>query len=164
MTFRWRADHGRLLVVFGLYPLSPYQMKMLSELDSLWKNFLDPCMALLCVVFFVTFPYSVPGQVGTWLYRFLIIAFLSISAVCLSSIVSWCIDSCAWSVSESFGENWTQGLSNTFFKSCIVCNFWYFSIFFYFLFKSFVKVELSYVFTINLFTIAENCTEKWIIL
>ena len=32
------------------------------------------------------------------------------------------------------------------------------------LFKSFVKVELSYVFTINLFTIAENCTEKWIIL
>ena len=32
--------------------------------------------------------------------------------------------------------------------------------FFYFLFKSFVKVELSYVFTINLFTIAENRTEK----
>ena len=31
---------------------------------------------------------------------------------------------------------------------------------FYFLFKSFVKVELSYVFTINLFTMAENCTEK----
>ena len=31
---------------------------------------------------------------------------------------------------------------------------------FYFLFKSFVKVELKYVFTINLFTIAENCTEK----
>ena len=31
---------------------------------------------------------------------------------------------------------------------------------FYFLFKSFVKVELSYVFTINLFTIAENCTES----
>ena len=36
--------------------------------------------------------------------------------------------------------------------------------FFYFLYKWFVKVELSYVFTINLFTIAENCTEKWIIL
>ena len=36
--------------------------------------------------------------------------------------------------------------------------------FFYFLFKSFVKVELSYVFTINLFSIPENCTEKWIIL
>ena len=32
--------------------------------------------------------------------------------------------------------------------------------FFYFLFKSFVKVEFSYVFTINLFTKAENCTEK----
>ena len=32
--------------------------------------------------------------------------------------------------------------------------------FFYFVFKSFVKVELSYVFTINLFTIAENCKEK----
>ena len=31
---------------------------------------------------------------------------------------------------------------------------------FYFLFKSFVKVELSYVFTINMFTIAENCTVK----
>ena len=31
---------------------------------------------------------------------------------------------------------------------------------FYFLFKSFVKVKLSYVFTLNLFTIAENCTEK----
>ena len=28
----------------------------------------------------------------------------------------------------------------------------------------FVKVELSYVFTTNLFTIAENCLEKWIIL
>ena len=35
-----------------------------------------------------------------------------------------------------------------------------FFISFYFLFKSFVKVELSYVFTINLFTMAENCTEK----
>ena len=31
---------------------------------------------------------------------------------------------------------------------------------FSFLFKSFVKVELSYVFTINMFTRAENCTEK----
>ena len=30
----------------------------------------------------------------------------------------------------------------------------------YFLFKSFVKVELSYVFTINLFTIVENCMDK----
>ena len=32
--------------------------------------------------------------------------------------------------------------------------------FFYFPFKSFVKSELSYIFTINMFTIAENCTEK----
>ena len=31
---------------------------------------------------------------------------------------------------------------------------------FYFLFKSFVKVELSYVFIINMFTLAENCMEK----
>ena len=30
---------------------------------------------------------------------------------------------------------------------------------FYFLFKSFLKVELSYAFTINMFAIAENCTE-----
>ena len=35
-----------------------------------------------------------------------------------------------------------------------------FRFFFNFLFKSFVKVELSYVFIINLFTIAENCMEK----
>ena len=33
-------------------------------------------------------------------------------------------------------------------------------LFFYFIFKSFVKVDLSYAFTINMFTIAENCTEK----
>ena len=29
-----------------------------------------------------------------------------------------------------------------------------------FLFKSFVKIELSYVFTINMFSTAENCIEK----
>ena len=29
-----------------------------------------------------------------------------------------------------------------------------------FLFKSFVKVELSYVFTINMFSTAENCMES----
>ena len=34
----------------------------------------------------------------------------------------------------------------------------------YFLFISFVKIELSYVFTINMFSTAENCMEKWIIL
>ena len=39
-----------------------------------------------------------------------------------------------------------------------------FRFFFYFLLKSLVKEELSSVFTINLFTIAENCTEKLIIL
>ena len=32
--------------------------------------------------------------------------------------------------------------------------------FFYFLLNSFALIELSYVFTINLFTLAENCTEK----
>ena len=46
-------------------------------------------------------------------------------------------------------------------KSATMNNFRFF---FYFLFKSFVKVELIYIFTINLFTIADNCTEKWIIL
>ena len=35
---------------------------------------------------------------------------------------------------------------------------------FSFLFKSFVKVELGYVFTIKMFSTAENCMEKWIIL
>ena len=30
----------------------------------------------------------------------------------------------------------------------------------YFLFKSFVKVELSYVFTIKMFSTAENCMKK----
>ena len=30
----------------------------------------------------------------------------------------------------------------------------------YFLFKSFVKIELSYVFTINMFRTAENCINK----
>ena len=33
-----------------------------------------------------------------------------------------------------------------------------------FLFKSFVKIKLSYVFTINMFSTAENCMEKLIIL
>ena len=30
----------------------------------------------------------------------------------------------------------------------------------YFLFKSFVKIELSYIFTINMVSTAENCSEK----
>ena len=33
----------------------------------------------------------------------------------------------------------------------------------YFLFKSFVKIELSYVFTINMFSTAESCMEQYII-
>ena len=37
---------------------------------------------------------------------------------------------------------------NIFFKKCS------------FLFKSFVKTELSYVFTINMFSTAVNCMEK----
>ena len=32
----------------------------------------------------------------------------------------------------------------------------------YFLLKSLVKIELSYVFKINMFSTAENCMEKWI--
>ena len=57
----------------------------------------------------------------------------------------------------------TQAINDvTFdFKETAIMNIFRF---FYFLFKSFVKVELSYVFTINLFSIPENCTEKWIIL
>ena len=34
----------------------------------------------------------------------------------------------------------------------------------YFLFKWFVKIELSYIFTINIVSPAENCKKKWIIL
>ena len=30
----------------------------------------------------------------------------------------------------------------------------------YFLFKSFIKVQLSYVFTIKMFSTAENCMQK----
>ena len=46
------------------------------------------------------------------------------------------------------------------FKETKFCNYEHFSNFCIFFYKSFVKVELSYVFTINLFNIAENCTEK----
>ena len=37
---------------------------------------------------------------------------------------------------------------------------WTFSVFFYFLFKSFVKIELSYAFTLNLFNTIENGMES----
>ena len=33
----------------------------------------------------------------------------------------------------------------------------------YLFFKSFVKIKLCYVFTMNMFSAAENCMEKWII-
>ena len=39
-------------------------------------------------------------------------------------------------------------------------NIFFYFFFFHFRFKLFLKVEFSYVFTINLFTIAINCTEK----
>ena len=35
---------------------------------------------------------------------------------------------------------------------------------FFFLFKLFVKIELCYLFEINMFSTAENCAEKRIIL
>ena len=44
------------------------------------------------------------------------------------------------------------------------CNYEHFSKKKYFLFKSFVKVELSCVFTIKMLKAAENYMEKWIIL
>ena len=62
-------------------------------------------------------------------------------------------------------EKWIEnGCVSFAFKETKSATMNIFRICFYFLFKSFVKVELSYVFTIKLFTIAENCTEKWIIL
>ena len=64
----------------------------------------------------------------------------------------------------TIGSNW-QNVQYTFVnvflhiifkvtKSAII------NIFRIFISKSFVKIELSYAFTINLFTIAENCIEK----
>ena len=43
------------------------------------------------------------------------------------------------------------------FLKRISLQLWTFFEIFYFLFKAFVKVELSFVFTINLSTLAENC-------
>ena len=58
-------------------------------------------------------------------------------------------------------NEWTENLFHIFFfikeTKSVTMNIFQF---FYFFFKSFVKVELSYVFTINMFTRAENCTEK----
>ena len=47
MAFRWLANDGPLLVLYGSsLLLSPHQNtpKTLSELDPLWQNFLDPRM------------------------------------------------------------------------------------------------------------------------
>ena len=57
---------------------------------------------------------------------------------------------CLWSGPPGFKE--TKSATMNIFRN------------FSFSFKSYVNVELSYVFTINLFTVAENCTEKLIIL
>ena len=54
----------------------------------------------------------------------------------------------------------TWSCLSVFFKAAQSATMNIFRFFFNFLFKSFVKVELSSVFTINLFTIAENCMEK----
>ena len=45
-VFRWWANNGRLVVVFGFsLPSSlKHTQKSLSELDPLWQNFLDPRM------------------------------------------------------------------------------------------------------------------------
>ena len=40
MAFRWGADDGLPLVLFGS-PSSKNQNKKMSELDPLWQNFLD---------------------------------------------------------------------------------------------------------------------------
>ena len=50
MAFRWQADDGPLLVVFGSsvshYLKKKTTKKNSSELDPLWQNFLDPRMPL----------------------------------------------------------------------------------------------------------------------
>ena len=51
MVFRWRADDGPLLLLFGSSP--PFKkndkikkkMIKLKKMDLLWQNFLDPRMA-----------------------------------------------------------------------------------------------------------------------
>ena len=60
---------------------------------------------------------------------------------------------------QHYGKRFYKGLYVTF-KETKSATMNIFRFFFSFLFKSFVKVELSYVLTINLFTIAKNCTGK----
>ena len=42
IAFRWRADDDPLIVVVGSSLPSSSEKKMLSKLDPLWQNFLDP--------------------------------------------------------------------------------------------------------------------------
>ena len=62
-------------------------------------------------------------------------------------------------ITLSFTDSGKSCSSRDFFKETKPATMNFFRIF-YFLFKSFVKVEFSYIFKINLFTRAENCTEK----
>ena len=49
MAYRWLADDDPLLVLYGSF--SPHhQKKVLSELDPLWQNFLEPRMVYMVYV------------------------------------------------------------------------------------------------------------------
>ena len=58
---------------------------------------------------------------------------------------------------------WKEG-TTIFRKSCVSFAFKYINIFQKknFLFKSFVKTDLSYIFTINMVSTVENCKKRWI--
>ena len=56
--------------------------------------------------------------------------------------------------------NWRQCSASKLKEILKLHNYEHFSKKKYFLFKSFVKVELSYVVTINLISTAENCMDK----
>ena len=74
MAFRWRADDGPLLVLFGSsFPLSKKQKKML---DPLWQNFLDPRMAsnLWQVICYLRMDGQTNGLTSNKLYRFFTIS------------------------------------------------------------------------------------------
>ena len=40
--FKWRFDGGLIIARFFVFDTLSYHQKMLSKLDSLWQNFLDP--------------------------------------------------------------------------------------------------------------------------
>ena len=46
------------------------------------------------------------------------------------------------------------------FETCLALRYWYFEVLGSESVKSFVKIEFSYVFTINMISTAENCMEK----